>query len=66
MAADDDKTFETLKRAFIEGIPRRPLAAERQDGERIYETLAKLGGEQLVGGAKSLPQGLYLDGPRDG
>lgn len=66
MAADDAATFETLKRNFLAGIPRRPVAAERADGERIYETLARLGGEQLVGNAKTLPQGLYLDGTGNG
>ena len=66
MAADDAATFETLKRNFLAGIPRRGVAAEREDGERIYATLSRLGGEQLVGSAKSLPQGLYIDGSRDG
>ena len=66
MAADDAATFETLKRNFLAGIPRRTVAAEREDGERIYETLARLGGEQLVGDAKTLPAGLYLDGSGNG
>ncbi len=31
MAAEDDATFEALKRNFLAGIPRRPVAEERAD-----------------------------------
>ncbi len=61
MAADDDATFEALKREFLSGIPRRTVGAERADGERIYATLARLAGAQLLGSGKSLPPDLYLD-----
>ena len=66
MAADDAPTFEALKRDFLSGIPRRPLADERVDGARIYETLARLGGTQLVGAAKTLPSDFYLDRTSNG
>ncbi|MEA1833557.1 ABC transporter substrate-binding protein [Methylobacterium durans] len=66
MAAEDDATFEALKRNFLAGTPRRPLATERSDAETIYATLARLGGERLVGEAKVLPPDLYLDGARNG
>lgn len=66
MAAEDEPTFEALKRNFLAGIPRRPLSAERADGETIYAALAKLGGERLVGAGTSLPPGLYLDAGRNG
>ena len=33
MSAEDEPTFEALKRDFLAGIPRRPLATERGDGE---------------------------------
>lgn len=59
MQAEDEATFEALRRAFLEGIPRRPLAEERADAERLYAVLARLGGERLVGAARSLPEGLY-------
>ncbi len=49
MAAEDEATYATLKRAFLEGIPRRKAAAERADAERLYAVLARLGGERLVG-----------------
>ncbi|GBU19947.1 MULTISPECIES: ABC transporter substrate-binding protein [Methylobacterium] len=66
MAAEDEPTFEALKRNFLAGIPRRPIAEERADAVAIYAALARLGGERLVGEGKALPQGLYLDGLRDG
>ena len=66
MAADDEATFAALKRDFLAGIPRRPLDAERADGERIYATIARVGGEQLVGSARTLPPSLYLDASGNG
>ncbi|MCJ2082534.1 ABC transporter substrate-binding protein [Methylobacterium sp. J-090] len=66
MAAEDEATFEALKRDFLAGIPRRPLAVERVDGERLYGVLARLGGERLVGTGTTLPPGLYYDGTANG
>jgi NitT/TauT family transport system substrate-binding protein len=63
MAAEDEATFQALKRAFLAGVPNRPVAAERADAERLYAVLARIGGEKLVGPAKTLPPGLYWDGP---
>ncbi|MDR3461732.1 MAG: ABC transporter substrate-binding protein [Beijerinckiaceae bacterium] len=61
MEAPDQSTFESLKRAFISGIPNRPRAAEIADATSLFALLAKLGGESLTGAAKSLPEGLYVD-----
>ncbi|AWN37258.1 ABC transporter substrate-binding protein [Methylobacterium radiodurans] len=66
MTAEDEATFEALKREFLAGIPRRPIADERADGERLYAVLQRLGGERVVGSGPSLPAGLYFDGNRDG
>ena len=62
MAADDDAIFEALKREYLAGIPRRPLAEERSDGERLFSVMSRLGGERLVGTGTGLPPGLYYDG----
>lgn len=59
MEAEDDATFQALRRYFIEGIPRRSVEVERADAERLYEVLAQVGGEKLVGAGSSLPDGLY-------
>ena len=61
MEAPDQPTFEALRQAFIEGIPRRPRDAEIADATALFSLLVQLGGEPLVGAAKSLPQGLYAD-----
>ncbi|KQP04633.1 ABC transporter substrate-binding protein [Methylobacterium sp. Leaf93] len=66
MSAEDEPTFAVLKRDFLAGIPRRPLATERADGERLFGVLARLGGERLVGAGKTLPAGLYFDGAGNG
>ncbi|KQP28995.1 ABC transporter substrate-binding protein [Methylobacterium sp. Leaf100] len=66
MAAEDEATFEALKRDFLAGIPRRALTAERADGERLYGVLARLGGERLVGAGITLPPDLYYDGTANG
>ena len=62
MQADDDAAFAVLRRRFLEGIPRRPVADEAADAARLYAVLAKLGGDKLVGPAKALPEGLYWAG----
>ncbi|MBY0258626.1 ABC transporter substrate-binding protein [Methylobacterium sp.] len=66
MAADDEATFQALKRDFLAGIPRRPLATERGDGEKLFAVMARLGGERLVGAGSTLPPGLYYDGSGNG
>jgi NitT/TauT family transport system substrate-binding protein len=59
MGTDEEATFQALKRAFIQGIPKRSLEAERSDAERLYMVLRTLGGEKLVGPGTALPVGLY-------
>lgn len=62
MAAEDDATFEALKRNFLAGIPRRPVAEERADAEKLYTVMARLGGTRLVGKGDALPPDLYYTG----
>lgn len=59
MEAEDEATFQTLKRYFVEGVPRRPMAEEQADAEKLYAVLLKLGGEKLLGAGTGLPAGLY-------
>jgi NitT/TauT family transport system substrate-binding protein len=66
MTAEDEATFAALKREFLAGIPRRSIADERADGERLYAVLQRLGGERVVGSGPSLPAELYFDGGRNG
>lgn len=61
MAAPDAATFDALREAFIDGIPHQPRDEEIADAAQLFALLVKLGGETLVGAAKSLPEGLYVD-----
>jgi NitT/TauT family transport system substrate-binding protein len=61
MQAEDEATFEALKRYFIDGIPRRGTRAERDDADRLLDVLVRIGGERLAGPARRSPAGLYWD-----
>jgi NitT/TauT family transport system substrate-binding protein len=63
---DEGKALETLRDRYRDGIPARPAADEEADAARLFEVLAKLGGEKLVGRAKTLPAGTYWQGLKDG
>jgi NitT/TauT family transport system substrate-binding protein len=64
MNAEDEATFQKLKRYFLEGIPNRSIADEKADAEKLFGVLAGIGGEKLVGPIQSFPEGLYWDGGR--
>ncbi len=64
MKAKDDTVFETLKRRYREGIVRRWGDEERAQAAKLFAVLAKLGGEKLVGKARTLPPGTFWDGVR--
>jgi NitT/TauT family transport system substrate-binding protein len=57
--AEDDATFEALKRRFREGIIERWGEPERADAAEVYGVVAELGGEELVGGATELAPGTF-------
>ncbi|MCT7374278.1 ABC transporter substrate-binding protein [Chelativorans salis] len=57
--AEDDETLRALRDRFREGIPSRPLSEERDDTARVYEVLAEIGGEKLVGKAKRMAPGTF-------
>lgn len=61
MEAPDAATFEALRQAFIDGIPHQTRDVEIADATQLFALLAKLGGDTLVGAAKSLPEGLYVN-----
>lgn len=60
--AEDDATFEALKRRFRAGIVEHWGEKERADAAEVYAVLAELGGEQLVGGATELAPGTFWPG----
>ena len=60
MNAGNDAEFEALRAGFRAGIPAEgPVDTEA--AQRMLEVMAELGGEELVGNATSVPEGLFLD-----
>jgi NitT/TauT family transport system substrate-binding protein len=57
--AEDDATFEALKRRFREGIIEHWGEEERAEAAEVYGIVAELGGEELVGGAIVLAPGTF-------
>lgn len=57
--AKDDATLSALKTRFQEGIPLSWGELERADAGALYELLAKLGGEDLVGSSPTLMPGTF-------
>ncbi len=58
MNVKTDAQFETLRADFRTGIPNPgPINAESAD--QLLKLMAELGGEKLVGAAKTLPAGLF-------
>jgi NitT/TauT family transport system substrate-binding protein len=57
--AQDDATLVALRERFREGIPSRPLSEEMTDTARIYDLLAELGGDKLVGRSKTMAPGTF-------
>ncbi|HSG94624.1 MAG TPA: ABC transporter substrate-binding protein [Afifellaceae bacterium] len=59
MKASDAAVFDTLVKRYRQGIPARPIAEEAADTARIYDYLARVGGEKLVGKAKAMAPGTF-------
>jgi NitT/TauT family transport system substrate-binding protein len=57
--AEDDATFEALKRRYREGIPEHWGEAEQTDAATLYDVVAELGGEKVVGSAPELAPGTF-------
>lgn len=57
--AENDAVFATLRQRYREGVPDRPLAEEERDTAKVYEFLARIGGEKLVGPASVMADGTF-------
>ncbi|WP_331372766.1 ABC transporter substrate-binding protein [Sinorhizobium chiapasense] len=55
----EGRELEVLRDRYREGIPRRPLAEEESDAAKLYEVLAEIGGEKLVGEARHMAPGTF-------
>ena len=59
MKTPDEATFVALRDGFRKGIPDSWGDAERADAVRLFAVMAKLGGEELVGGSTELQPGTF-------
>jgi NitT/TauT family transport system substrate-binding protein len=66
MNAETDAVFMALVRRYREGIPVRPVADEESDTATVYEFLAEIGGEELVGAATEMSPGTFWPPLKDG
>ena len=62
MRAEDEATFEALRRRYREGIPERSVAENEADARVLYQFLRELGGEKLVGPGAELAPGTFWKG----
>ncbi|MGA8691483.1 MAG: ABC transporter substrate-binding protein [Methyloceanibacter sp.] len=62
MQADDEATFEALRRRYREGIPERSITENENDAKILYQFLRELGGEKLVGPGPDLAPGTFWKG----
>ena len=57
MEAGDDAEFQALKAGWRAGIPA-PGPVDAANAQKMFATMAELGGEELTGGLATLPEGL--------
>lgn len=62
LARAQGKELEKLRERYREGIPRRPISDEEADAARLYDILAEIGGEALVGPSPDMAPGTYWTG----
>jgi NitT/TauT family transport system substrate-binding protein len=58
MEVNDDAEFHALRAGWRAGIPA-PGPADPAKAGRMFDTMARLGGEELTGGVTALPEGLF-------
>lgn len=63
---DEGAAFTALRDRYREGIPSRPVEEEEVDAAALYEILADLGGEKLVGPSRSMAPGTYWQSLKNG
>ncbi len=66
MAAEDEATYATLKRAFLEGIPRGPPPPSARTPNASTRCWRGSAASAWSGPPTTLPEGLYWDGGPNG
>ena len=59
MRAENEATFEALRRRYREGIPDRAPSQNETDAKILYQFLREFGGEKLVGPGPELAPGTF-------
>lgn len=62
IGAKDDATRALYRKRYVAGTPKRTVAQEEADAAALYRVLADIGGDRLVGPAKTLPAGTFYQG----
>jgi NitT/TauT family transport system substrate-binding protein len=59
IGAKDKATLDLYRMRYIEGGPKGTLEEQEADASKLFAVLAEIGGEKLVGPAKSLDAGVF-------
>jgi NitT/TauT family transport system substrate-binding protein len=59
LGAKDKATLDLYRKRYIEGAPEGTLIEQEADASKLFAVLAEIGGEKLVGPAKSLDAGVF-------
>ena len=59
IGAKDKATLDLYRKRYIEGGPKGTLEEQEVDASKLFAVLAEIGGEKLVGPAKSLDPGVF-------
>ena len=57
--AKDKATLDLYRKRYVEAQPKGPVEAQEADTAKLFSVLAGVGGEALVGPAKTLPPGIF-------
>lgn len=62
IGARDPETLAVFRKRYAEGIVQRPVAEEEADARALFEVVAQVGGQELVGTARELSPGTFYRG----
>jgi NitT/TauT family transport system substrate-binding protein len=65
LGAKDKAALDLYRKRYVAGFPRASVAQQERDAATLFKTLADIGGEKLVGAAKTLAAGVFYKGAGD-
>jgi len=66
LGSKDKAALDLYRKRYIAGFPKGSLAQQEQDAAALYHVLADIGGEKLVGAAKTLDPATFYKGAEEG